>query len=67
MTIVLNHTIVPVSDKHRGAAFLADLLGLVVDPLAGPFVPVRSTRSDACHAKLISCLSRKENTRWRDH
>lgn len=41
MSIVLNHTIVPVGDKHRGARFLADLLGLEVGPPAGPFVPVR--------------------------
>jgi catechol 2,3-dioxygenase-like lactoylglutathione lyase family enzyme len=41
MTIVLNHTIVPVGDKYRGARFLADLLGLVVDPPTGPFVPIR--------------------------
>jgi hypothetical protein len=41
MTIVLNHTIVPVGDKHRGARFLADLLGVAVDPPTGPFVPVR--------------------------
>jgi catechol 2,3-dioxygenase-like lactoylglutathione lyase family enzyme len=41
MTIVLNHTIVPVGDKHRGARFLADLLGVDVDPPTGPFVPVR--------------------------
>lgn len=41
MTVVLNHTIVPVGDKHRGARFLADLLGVVVGPPTGPFVPVR--------------------------
>jgi catechol 2,3-dioxygenase-like lactoylglutathione lyase family enzyme len=41
MIIVLNHTIVPVGDKGRGARFLADLLGLEVGPPAGPFVPVR--------------------------
>jgi catechol 2,3-dioxygenase-like lactoylglutathione lyase family enzyme len=41
MTIVLNHTIVPVGDKHRGARFLADLLGITVGPATGPFVPVR--------------------------
>jgi catechol 2,3-dioxygenase-like lactoylglutathione lyase family enzyme len=40
MTIVLNHTIVPVGDKHRGASFLADLLGVAVGAPAGPFVPV---------------------------
>jgi catechol 2,3-dioxygenase-like lactoylglutathione lyase family enzyme len=41
MTIVLNHTIVPVADKHRGARLLADLLGLTVGDPAGPFTPVR--------------------------
>jgi catechol 2,3-dioxygenase-like lactoylglutathione lyase family enzyme len=41
MTIVLNHTIVPVGDKRRGAEFLAELLGVVVDVQTGPFVPVR--------------------------
>jgi len=41
MTIVLNHTIVPVGDRQRGAQFLADLLGITVEPPAGPFAPVR--------------------------
>jgi catechol 2,3-dioxygenase-like lactoylglutathione lyase family enzyme len=41
MTIVLNHTIVPVSDKQRGADFLAALLGVEASAPAGPFVPVR--------------------------
>ena len=41
MTIVLNHTIVAVSDKERGARLLADLLGLAVGRPAGPFTPVR--------------------------
>lgn len=41
MTIVLNHTIVAVGDKLRGARFLADLLGVDVGPLTGPFAPVR--------------------------
>jgi len=41
MTIVLNHTIVPASDKQRGAEFLAALLGVEVSAPAGPFVPVR--------------------------
>ena len=41
MTIVLNHTIVPVGDKRRGARFLADLLGLEVGEQAGPFAPVQ--------------------------
>ena len=40
MSIVLNHTIVPVGDRYRAARFLADLLGVGVAPPAGPFVPV---------------------------
>jgi len=41
MTIVLNHTIVPVGDKARGARFLAELLGLEVGEQAGAFAPVQ--------------------------
>jgi catechol 2,3-dioxygenase-like lactoylglutathione lyase family enzyme len=41
MTVVLNHTIVPVADKNRGAEILAELLGVEVGPPVGPFVPVR--------------------------
>jgi catechol 2,3-dioxygenase-like lactoylglutathione lyase family enzyme len=41
MTIVLNHTIVPVADKQLGASFLADLLGVGCGAPSGPFVPVR--------------------------
>lgn len=41
MTIVLNHTVVPVADKHRGARLLAALLGLEVGEPTGPFAPVR--------------------------
>jgi catechol 2,3-dioxygenase-like lactoylglutathione lyase family enzyme len=40
MTIVLNHTIVPVTDRRASARFFADLLGLEVAEPAGPFVPV---------------------------
>ena len=40
MSVVLNHTVVPVADKRVGARFLADLLGLRVGAEAGPFVPV---------------------------
>jgi catechol 2,3-dioxygenase-like lactoylglutathione lyase family enzyme len=40
MTIVLNHTIVPASDKHVSARFFADLAGLAVADPAGPFLPV---------------------------
>jgi catechol 2,3-dioxygenase-like lactoylglutathione lyase family enzyme len=41
MSIVLNHTIVPVADKQRGADFLAALLGVKAGQPAGPFAPVR--------------------------
>jgi catechol 2,3-dioxygenase-like lactoylglutathione lyase family enzyme len=41
MTVVLNHTIVPVADMARSAKLLADLLGLSVGEPAGPFTPVR--------------------------
>ena len=41
MTVVLNHTIVPVGDKRRGAQVLADLLGLEAGAPAGPFVQLR--------------------------
>lgn len=40
MAISLNHTIVPVRDKHASAAFLAKILGLPVGKPFGPFVPV---------------------------
>jgi catechol 2,3-dioxygenase-like lactoylglutathione lyase family enzyme len=41
MTISLNHTIVPASDKQKSAEFLAGILGLEASPQWGPFVPVR--------------------------
>jgi catechol 2,3-dioxygenase-like lactoylglutathione lyase family enzyme len=41
MSIVLNHTIVPASDKHAAAAFFGSLFDLPVGPPAGPFVPVK--------------------------
>jgi catechol 2,3-dioxygenase-like lactoylglutathione lyase family enzyme len=41
MTIVLNHTIVPVADKVRGARLLAALLNVEAGEPAGPFAPVR--------------------------
>jgi catechol 2,3-dioxygenase-like lactoylglutathione lyase family enzyme len=40
MTIVLDHTIVPVADKHRGARLLAELIGVKPGQPTGPFVPV---------------------------
>ncbi|HEX3812022.1 MAG TPA: hypothetical protein VHX59_04195 [Mycobacteriales bacterium] len=41
MTIVLNHTIVPVADRRRGAELLAALLGLTAGAPVGPFAPAR--------------------------
>jgi catechol 2,3-dioxygenase-like lactoylglutathione lyase family enzyme len=43
--IILNHTAIRSRDKQSGAQFLADLLGLSVGELAGPFVPVRVNES----------------------
>ncbi|MDJ1134138.1 VOC family protein [Streptomyces iconiensis] len=40
MSVQLNHTIVHASDKKHSAHFLADLLGLEVQPQFGPFLPV---------------------------
>jgi catechol 2,3-dioxygenase-like lactoylglutathione lyase family enzyme len=41
MAVELNHTIVPASDPHKSATFLAELLG-VAEPVAfGPFQVVR--------------------------
>jgi catechol 2,3-dioxygenase-like lactoylglutathione lyase family enzyme len=44
MSIVLNHTIVPVADKQRGAQLLAELLGVETGTQLGPFVVVRINR-----------------------
>jgi catechol 2,3-dioxygenase-like lactoylglutathione lyase family enzyme len=41
MTIVLDHTIVPVPDRYRSARLLADMIGVKPGPAAGPFVPVQ--------------------------
>lgn len=41
MSIVLNHTIIPATDKFASATFFAELMDLPVSPPAGPFVPVR--------------------------
>ncbi len=40
MAIELNHTIVPARDPHTSARFLADILGLPVDPPVAHFTPV---------------------------
>jgi catechol 2,3-dioxygenase-like lactoylglutathione lyase family enzyme len=40
MSIALNHTIVRARDQHASAAFLADILGVRVEPRYGPFLPI---------------------------
>lgn len=40
MTVQLNHTIVPARDPQASAQFLADILGLSVDPPLAHFTPV---------------------------
>jgi catechol 2,3-dioxygenase-like lactoylglutathione lyase family enzyme len=40
MAIELNHTIVPARDPQVSALFLADILGLPVDPPVAHFTPV---------------------------
>ncbi|MEV4146649.1 VOC family protein [Amycolatopsis sp. NPDC049691] len=41
MSVELNHTIVCATDREKSAEFLAGILGLRTEPVAGPFVPVR--------------------------
>jgi len=40
MAVELNHTIVPARDPKASARFLADILGLEVDPPVSHFTPV---------------------------
>ncbi|MGW0229960.1 VOC family protein [Actinopolymorpha singaporensis] len=40
MPVELNHTIVPSRDPQTSAKFLADILGLTVDPPVAHFTPV---------------------------
>jgi catechol 2,3-dioxygenase-like lactoylglutathione lyase family enzyme len=40
MAIELNHTIVPARDPEASASFLADILGVRVDPPVSHFTPV---------------------------
>src|SRR5262249_4180198 len=42
MTVELNHTIIPATDKWRSAKFLADILGLEVGPEWSHFAPIRT-------------------------
>ena len=41
MTIVLDHTIVPVGDRRRSAQLLGALVGVEPDEPNGPFIPLR--------------------------
>ncbi|MGK3202177.1 VOC family protein [Amycolatopsis sp. MEPSY49] len=41
MSVELNHTIVCATDREESAEFLARILGLRTEPVAGPFVPIR--------------------------
>ncbi|MFF1915389.1 VOC family protein [Streptomyces sp. NPDC058239] len=41
MAVELNHTIVPARDRQASAQFLAEILGLSVDPPVAHFTPVR--------------------------
>src|ERR1700756_4397568 len=43
MSVELNHTIMPATDKWRSAKFLADILGLGAGPEWSHFVPVRTS------------------------
>ena len=45
MSIELNHTIVPAHDPQASAQFLADILGLAVDPPVAHFTPVTLANS----------------------
>ena len=45
MTIVLDHTIVPVKDKEASAAFFARVFGLAYEGNWGHFAPVRVNES----------------------
>jgi catechol 2,3-dioxygenase-like lactoylglutathione lyase family enzyme len=40
MSVELNHIIVPATEKHASAGFLAGILGLPLEPEVGPFVPL---------------------------
>jgi catechol 2,3-dioxygenase-like lactoylglutathione lyase family enzyme len=45
MTIRLDHTIVPATDKIASAAFFADIFGLTVKPVLGHFAQVQVNES----------------------
>src|SRR5687767_12574980 len=45
MTIRLDHTIVPATDKGAAAAFFANIFGLTVKPGQGYFAPVQVNES----------------------
>ena len=45
MTIRLDHTIVPAKDKAASARFFAEVFGLTVKRVRGPFAPVQVNES----------------------
>ena len=47
MAVELNHTIVPAHDPQASAQFLADILGLAVDPPVAHFTPVTLANGSA--------------------
>src|ERR1700722_15856778 len=57
MAIELNHTIVPARDPQASAQFLADILGLPVDPPVAHFTPVtleNGVTLDSDHSDQVS-------------
>src|SRR5438045_6596928 len=73
MSVELNHTIIPASDKWVSAKFLADILNLEAGPEWGHFAPIRTAngvRSEEHTSELQSLrhlvcrlLLEKTNTR----
>ena len=51
MTVQLNHTIVPARDPQASAQFLAEILGLSVDPPVAHFTPVTLANQVSKRAK----------------
>jgi len=75
MSVELNHTIIPASDKWVSAKFLADILNLEAGPEWGHFAPVRTangvtldfdTREDFGRSTSRSSSARRSSMRrWR--
>jgi hypothetical protein len=63
MTIELNHTIVPAREPKASAQFLADILGLPVDPPVARFTrrsrvflpgwPSLVLDAESCHSQIV--------------